>query len=101
MAEPEVVEEEVVPAAEAIPTPEETVEVPEAEIPSVAPELEPVEFPEPAEAPAPELLVTRKLEVPRVEDLPKDPAARLSLARAAFNAGDWADRRVDDLRNAA
>ncbi len=91
VAEPEVVEEEVVPAAEAIPTPEETVEVPEAEIPSVAPELEPVEFPEPAEAPVPELLVTRKLEVPRVEDLPKDPAARLSLARAAFNAGDWAD----------
>jgi len=97
LVEPEVIEEEV------SPTPEEAFEFLEAEIPAVAPEpeLEPVEapepelaeapVPEPAEAPVPELLVTRKLEAPRVEDLPKDPAARLSLARAAFNTGDWAD----------
>lgn len=73
LAELEVVEEEV------IPTPEELVEFPEAEIT------------EPAEAPEPELMVTRKLEAPRVEDLPKDAGARLSLARAALDTGDWVD----------
>jgi tetratricopeptide (TPR) repeat protein len=87
LVEPAVVEEEAVPAAEAIPTPEEAGEVPWAEIPSVAPEPEL----EPVEAPVTELLVTRKLEAPRLEDLPGDPAARLALARAAFNTGDWMD----------
>jgi len=103
-AEPAAVEEEAVPTAEEMLTPEEAIEVPEAEIPSVAPEpeLEPVEAPapeEPVEAPTPELVevaepevvVTRKLEAPSIEDLPEDPGARLALARAALDTGDWVD----------
>ncbi len=41
--------------------------------------------------PEPELLGTRELKALQVEDLPKDPGARLSLARTAFSAGDWSD----------
>ena len=40
---------------------------------------------------APEPVVTRELEALRVEELPKDPAARLSMARAASDTGDWSD----------
>jgi len=100
LIEPEVIEEEVslmpeevleLPEAEEIPSVEPAPEFELAEAPEPEPELAEVPEPELAEAPVPELLVTRKLEAPRVEDLPKDPATRLSLARAAFNAGDWAD----------
>ncbi|GAB4537463.1 MAG: hypothetical protein Kow0063_24210 [Anaerolineae bacterium] len=58
---------------------EEVLEPPQAEI-----------APEP-EVPVPAQFVTRKLEALRAEELPKDPAARLAMARAAFNAGDWSD----------
>ena len=55
------------------------------------PELEPVEAPEPVLATELEPIGTRELEEIRVEDLPKDPGARLSMARAALNAGDWSE----------
>lgn len=95
-AEFELLEEEEVPAAEI----EEVWELPRAEILPEAepepleapvPELVEAAVPEPVEARAPAMLGTRRLEALRAEDLPRDPAARLSMARAAFNAGDWSD----------
>jgi tetratricopeptide (TPR) repeat protein len=99
LPELEVAEEEGLLAVEVTPPPEEVIELPPAE-----PELEPVEEPVPelaVEEPVPELVeeivealepvVTRELEALRVEELPRDPAARLSMARAASDTGDWSD----------
>jgi tetratricopeptide (TPR) repeat protein len=64
------------------------------EVPLAAPaEVEPewVTAAVPAHIPAVEPLATRQLEALQVEELPKDPAVRLSMARAALNAGDWAE----------
>jgi tetratricopeptide (TPR) repeat protein len=72
------------------PEPPEGVEV---EAPPARPD-EPVEAPEPAEPLPADMTVTRLLEPIQVEDLPKDPAARLAMARAARNAGDWSDALV-------
>jgi tetratricopeptide (TPR) repeat protein len=86
LAEPKEMEEEVAPAEVAAPTPVEYVEAAAAEEPPIAPpkaEAEPVEA---AEVPS-----TRPLEPLRVEDLPEDPDARLAMARAALNAGDWSE----------
>jgi tetratricopeptide (TPR) repeat protein len=86
LAELEEVEEEVAPAEAAVPTLAEYVEVAEAEEAPVAPpetEREPVEA---AESP-----ITRPLEPLRAEDLPENPDARLAMARAALNAGDWSE----------
>jgi tetratricopeptide (TPR) repeat protein len=84
-------EEPVLPEAVA-PRPEERFEFAEVPLPAPA-EVEPELF-EPAvsvEIPAPRPLSTRELEMLQIEDLPRDPAARLSMARAALNAGDWAE----------
>jgi tetratricopeptide (TPR) repeat protein len=91
-------EEEWVPAE----TVAEAEELPVADIelmeePEAIAEEEVIE--EPEEAPVPELAAvpagvsfdTRELEEIRAEDLPKDPEARLSMARAALNAGDWSE----------
>jgi tetratricopeptide (TPR) repeat protein len=86
LAELEEVEEEVAPAEAAAPTLAEYVEVAEAEEAPVAPpetEREPVEA---AESP-----ITRPLEPLRAEDLPENSDARLAMARAALNAGDWSE----------
>ncbi len=84
LAELEEVEEEVAPAEAAPPTPVEYVEVAEAEeAPVTPPEPEPVKV---AESPT-----TRPLEPLRAEDLPEAPDARLAMARAALNAGDWSE----------
>jgi tetratricopeptide (TPR) repeat protein len=107
VVEAEVPEPEVyVEAVEAeVPEPEEYVEVVEAEVPELEEYVEAVEaeVPEPEEyveaveaevpepVPVPEPLVTRELKALRAEDLPKDPAARLSMAHAALNAGDWSE----------
>ncbi len=88
LAEIEAIEEEYVPEEAAAPVLEEYAELEELEEVEAFPP-EPVEVPELEAAPAVEPLGTRKLEAIRVEDLPKDPAARLSMARAALNAGDW------------
>jgi tetratricopeptide (TPR) repeat protein len=95
----EVAEEEELAPAEAL---AEAEEAPVADIefleePEAVAEEEVVE--EPEEVPVPELeavpagesLATRELEELRVEDLPKDAEARLSMARAALNAGDWSE----------
>jgi len=87
LEEIEAIEEEI---ASAEPTPPvEYVEIEEAEVPSAAPpEPEPVAAPAP---PTPAPITTRYLEPLRAEDLPEDPAARLAMARATLNAGDWAE----------
>jgi tetratricopeptide (TPR) repeat protein len=87
LADFEAIEEEVVLAEVTPPTPEEQLELAEAEAPPAVPE--PAEIPELAEAPMAERVTTRELKALRVEDLPKDPEARLSMAHAALNAGDW------------
>jgi tetratricopeptide (TPR) repeat protein len=86
LAELEEIEEEVAPAEAAAPTLVEYAEAAAAEEPPAAPleiEPEPVEA---AEAPS-----TRPLEPLRAEDLPEDSDARLAMARAALNAGDWSE----------
>lgn len=88
------IEEEVIPAA-AAPSLEEPVEVPEAEVTPPAPaEVEPVLVEAEVPTPPPEPLITRELEALRVEDLPKDSSARLSMARAALSAGDWSEALI-------
>jgi tetratricopeptide (TPR) repeat protein len=105
-------EEEFAPAEEPAPAPEvellEAEEAPEPEVELLEAEELPVAqvktleepealveeempAPEPEAVPAGEPVGTRELEEIRAEDLPKDPAARLSMARAALNAGDWAE----------
>jgi hypothetical protein len=76
---------ELVPAEESLADLEELAAVEEEVPPAEAPSPE---MPEPEAADA---IGTAELEALQVEDLPKDPAARLSMARAALNAGDWAD----------
>ncbi len=76
---------ELVPAEEGLAELEELAVVEEELAPAAAPSPE---VPEPESA---EAVGTAELEALRVEDLPKDPAARLSMARAALNAGDWLD----------
>ena len=102
--EPEVLELEaagpawladLVPAREGLP--EEEIEIEEEAVPLAERPVEAVvaEVPIPAEVAEPALAAepvpTRKLEAVRVEDLPKDAAARLSMARSAQNAGDWSE----------
>lgn len=89
LAELESIEEEISPGEALTPTPVEYIEVAEAEVPSAAlPETEP----EPVEAAEPP--ITKPLEPLRAEDLPKDPDARLAMARAALNAGDWSEALI-------
>jgi tetratricopeptide (TPR) repeat protein len=84
--------EEYVEAAEAeVPEPEEYVEAVEAEVPEPEEYVEVVEAEVPEPTLVPEPLGTRELKALRVEDLPKDPNARLSMAHAALNAGDWSE----------
>jgi hypothetical protein len=65
--------------------------VTEAEAPPAPPEPEPMEVIAPPPARPVEVPTTRLLHELRAEDLPKDPAARLAMARAALNADDWSD----------
>jgi len=89
LAEPGVLQEEVAVEA-AAPPPVEYVVAEEVEEPAPAPpEAVEVEAPTPAPPPPAEPGVTRRLEPLRAEDLPEDPSARLAMAQAALNAGDW------------
>jgi tetratricopeptide (TPR) repeat protein len=84
--------EEYVEAVEAeVPEPEEYVEAVEAEAPEPEEYVEVVDAEAPEPTPVPEPLITRELKALRAEDLPKDPNARLSMAHAALNAGDWSE----------
>jgi hypothetical protein len=84
LVELEAVEEEVAPA------PGKAIEMAEVELPPAAlPEAKPRPVP-----PTVERAVTRHLEPLRPGDMPKDPAARLQMARAALNAGDWTEALV-------
>jgi tetratricopeptide (TPR) repeat protein len=73
-------EEEALPMAAVAPAEEEIEPAPEVEA-----------APLPVAAEEREALSTRELEELRPGKLPKDPAARLSLARDALNAGDWSE----------
>ncbi len=86
-AEAEAPVEELLPVSELEPE-EEELPLPEVEWEE---ELPGAEVPELIAVPSAAALGTRELEVLSVEELPGEASARLSMARAALNAGDWSE----------
>jgi tetratricopeptide (TPR) repeat protein len=95
VAAPELVEpvEAEAPVEELLPVAELELEEEELPLPEVEweEELPGAEVPELTEVPSAVALGTRELEVLSVEELPGEASARLSMARAALNAGDWSE----------